>query len=211
MDGEQIIADYSQNGAPQVRKFKTDQFPDKPMLRVVSGGGLPKNRTSKMAQVTSMFASGILGDPAVPATSAKALKMLDFPTEMNLSGEDIDEMEARAENLQMLQGIPVTPKKWQNHELHRRIHDDMRKSSEFASATEEVWGVVDFHLEATDAAELEEITEEAHRQAEIQRVADEAVAAVEPAVPAAPIGAGPPTPPDVAQPQGQGPEGAPPA
>lgn len=214
VSGEQIVADYSQNGAPQVRRFQTDQFPDKPMLRVVSGGGLPKNRTAKMAQVTSMFASGILGDPAAPPTAAKALKMLDFPSEMNLSGEEIDEMEARAENLLMLAGTPVTPKKWQNHELHRRIHDEARKSSEFASATEAVWSTFEFHLDATDAAELEEIHEEAHRQAEIQRTADEAIAAVEPIEPApadAPLGATPTPPEAQSGPPLPGPEGAPPA
>ncbi len=162
VSAEQIVPVYSRNGAVQVRKFKTDIFPDQPMLKVVSGGGLPANRAARRAEVMTMWSAGLLGE-----NPARALEMLDYPSDMHVTPDELDELEAYAENLLMLDGIECTPKPWQNHEIHRRIHDECRKSAEFASATNDVWGKFEFHDVATDAAELDEMRKEAERQRSI--------------------------------------------
>lgn len=177
MHDEQIIPDYSGDGGPQVHHFLTSSIADQPMVRVVSGGGLPKNRAAKRAEIIAMWTAGLLG-----ADPSKALKMLDYPTDMNLTGTEQDEMEAWNENLLMLRGIPVSAKKWQNHDIHRRVHDECRKSAEFASASTDVWNTFEFHMEDTDKQELVEIQEEADRQARIHAIAEQAVAPA-PAVP----------------------------
>lgn len=194
---EQIIQAYSGDSRGLVHRFKTDQFPAKPIVRVVSGGGLPKNRASRRAEIISMWSAGLLG-----ADPGKALKMLDYPTDMNLSGIELDQLEAQNENMQLAEGVSITAKKWQNHELHRRVHDEQRKTSEFQSATNDVQAKYQFHMDTHDAAELEEIQEEAARRARIEAIAAAA------APPEAPVG-GEPT---AAQPTGQVPQpGAPPA
>lgn len=168
IDAEQIVPVYARNGAVQVRKFKTDIFPDQPMLKVVSGGGLPTNRTARRAEVMTMWSAGLLGE-----NPARALEMLDYPRDMHLSPDELDELEAYAENLLMLDGQAATPKPWQNHEIHRRVHDECRKSAEFASATDDVWGLFEFHEAATDTAELDEMRQEAERQRSITTMLEE--------------------------------------
>lgn len=206
MHEEQIVPDYSSEGGPAVHHMMTSSIPDKPMVRVVAGGGLPKNRAAKRAEIIASWTAGLLG-----ADPGKALKMLDYPTDMNLTGVEQDEREAWAENLLMLRGIPVTAKKWQNHEVHRRVHDECRKTAEYASAVEDVHAKFEFHLEDTLTAELEELQEEANRQARIQAIAQTAVDTQMPpdAVPSGDT-APPPGAPAAAQPQGQAPQtGAP--
>lgn len=190
---EQILPCYNPAGGPSVARFKTDIFPAKPILRVVKGGGLPKNKSARQAQVIAMWTAGLLG-----ADPRKALELLDFPIEMNLTGTEQDYMEAWQENLLMLRGEAVTPEQWQNHDIHREVHNACRKSAEFASSTDEVWSRFEFHLKATDTAELEEIAEEAERQAWMQKAAEDAVAKVSPPEPdpAAPVDPNAPPAPD---------------
>lgn len=207
---EQIVPDFSASGAPSVHQFKTDSFPKHPILRVVQGDGLPKNRATRRAEVISMWTAGLFGE-----NPRKALELLDYPADMNITGEERDVMEAWNENLLLLRGIAVTPKPWQNHEVHRAVHNECRKTAEFAAAAEKVWGVFEFHLDDTDKAELEEIAVEAERQAMIQAAVEAAVPEpppVDPNVPAGPPPADSPAPSTGGQPQGQGPQpGAPPA
>ncbi len=201
---EQIIPDFSRSGAPSVHRFKTSAFPDNPMVRVVSGGGLPKNRAARVQQVTAWYAAGLLGQ-----NPRKALEMMGVAPDMNITGEELDIMEAQQENMLMAAGIPVSPQKWQNHELHRRIHNEFRKTAEFDSGKQELWDMMEFHMQSTDVSELVEMREEAERQAHI-------TATVEQIIPPAPApeGAmleGEPTPaPDGAmtaeQPEGQAPQ-----
>lgn len=180
MKEEQIVPYYTVNGAPAVHAFKTSAFPDKPMLRVVIGGGLPKSRTQRQAQITALFTAGLFGPPTDPSAAGKAMRLLDMPTDMDLTGQEIDELEAEQENLLMMQGIPVTPKPWQNHDVHRAIHNTQRKGAEFGSASEEVWRTFQFHMDATDAQELIEVQQEAERQAHIAQVTQAAAASVQP-------------------------------
>ncbi len=188
---EQIIPDYTSKGVPAVMRFKTSRFPEQPILRVVSGGGLPKNRAARRAEIISMWTAGLLGP-----NPRKALELLDMPRDMNLAGDEMDVLEAEQENMLMLQGVAVTPHPWQNHEAHRRVHDECRKSAEFMSSPDKVWGVFDFHDQRTDMAELEDIQQEAKRQAAITAIAESAVP------PDAPV----PTAPTAAQPEGQAPQ-----
>lgn len=181
---EQVVPVFSAKGTPQVQRFLTEQFPDEPLMKVVMGGGLPKNRAARRTEVISMWSAGLLGD-----NPQRALQMLDYPTDMNMTGEEQDEMEAMAENLLMLQGTPVTPKPWQNHELHRRIHNEARKSAEFQSATNEVWQIFDHHDTETDTAELDEMRQEAERQQHIKLM-------LEQVIPPEPVPADPAAPPE---------------
>lgn len=209
MTEEQIIPDFSNDAGPQVHHWIASDMPEDPMVRVVLGGGLPKNRAARRQEIIAMWTAGLLGeDPG------KALKMLDYPTDMNLTGIEKDEAEAWNENLCLLRGMPVTAKKWQNHEVHRRVHDECRKTAEFASSTDDVWKMFDHHMQDTDTQELVEIQEEAERQARIQAIADAAVANQLPPTDAVDSGATPPASgaSAAAQPSGQAPQtGAPPA
>lgn len=166
---DQIVADYSRDGAPAVHHFKTSDFPSQPMLRVVSGDGLPKNKSARRAEVISMWSAGLLGD-----NPRRALDMLGFPVGGNFTPDEQDEMDAWSENMLMLRGIATTPKKWQAHDVHRRVHNECRKSAEFAAAPQAVWELFDFHFEDTDLAELQELQEEADRQAAIAAIAERA-------------------------------------
>lgn len=199
MREEQVVPVYSANGVPQVKHFLTDQFPDRPMMKVVMGGGLPKNRAARRQEVISMWSAGLLGE-----NPQRALQMLDYPSDMQLTGEERDEMEAMAENLLMLSGVAITPKRWQNHEIHRRIHNEARKTAEFGSATNKVWEVFDHHDAETDTAELDEMRESAERQQSIQAMLETVIPPEPaPAAPgAAPTGGGEPgTPVPVGQEQ----------
>ncbi len=210
VDEEQIVADYSRSAAPAVHRFKTDDFPDEPMIRVVRGGGLPKNRAARTAQIVAWYAAGLLGE-----NPRKALELMGVPADMNLTGEERDIMEAEQENMLMLAGIPVTPSKWQNHEVHRRVHNEFRKTSEFQSGTQALWSMMEFHMDDTDVSELVEIREEAERQQHITETVESVIPTEPPPVdPGATLPAEPNQAPDGAtteeQPSGQAPQpGAP--
>lgn len=188
---EQMVADYSRDGAPAVHRFKTSQFPKQPMLRVVEDDGLPKSKSARNAEVIARFSAGIYGDPTAESTRRFALSMLGGAAGGLVTPEQRDELEAWNENMQMLSGQYVSPHKWQNHELHRRVLDECRKTAEYQGATDRVQGLFAMHEEETTAVELEEIIDEAKRKAAI----DEAVAAVQP----------PPPPPPPVDPAGMGP------
>lgn len=206
VSGDVMVADYSRDGAPAVRRFKTESFPKEPMLRVTRGDGLPSNKASRNAEVIARFTSGIYGDPMVEATRRFALSLLGGSPGGIVTPEQRDEMEAWNENMQMLAGQYVTPEKWQNHELHRRVLDECRKTAEFASATDTVRGMFAMHEEETTKVELEEIVEEAARQAAIQAGVAKAQAAYNPTPPPPPdTMGGAPTPDAAVQPPGQAP------
>jgi hypothetical protein len=172
---EVMVPLYSANGAQFVHAFKTSQFPKCPIVKVTMGGGLPKNKAARRQEIIAMWSAGLLGqDPA------KALAMLDFPAEANITGHELEEMVARNENMLMLQGIAVTPKPWQNHELHERIHNECRNTAEYDAAGNDVWSTFEFHDEATKAAKLAEMVDAAEEQFAIE----EAIAAVQPPEPA---------------------------
>lgn len=177
---EVLVPLYSTNGAQFVHAFKTSQFPKNPIVKVTMGSGLPKNKAARRQEIIAMYSAGLFGPAGDPGANAKALSLLDFPAEANISGLELEEMVARNENMLMLQGIPVTPKPWQNHELHERIHNECRNTAEYDAAGDKIWSVFEFHDEATKSAKLTEMVDEAEEQFAIE----EAIAAVSPPDPA---------------------------
>lgn len=180
VDEELILPLYSTNAKQFVHAFKTSEFPKNPIVKVTLGGGLPKNKAARRQEIVAMFSAGVFGLQTEPAVISRVLEMLDFPTDMNLSGTELEEMVARNENMLLMQGIPVTPKPWQNHELHERIHNEARNTAEYDAAGNDVWSKFEFHMEATKTAKLTEMVDEAEEQFAIE----EAVAAVAPPEPA---------------------------
>jgi hypothetical protein len=214
---EQMIPAYGRNGAVQVHRFKTDSFSDDPVIEITQGG-LPTGRAARRAEVMTMWSAGLLG-----ADPSRALDLLDYPSDVSVSPDERDELEAVAENMLMALGQPVTPKPWQNHEIHRRIHDEYRKSAEFAAAKDQVWNVFEHHDVETNAAELADMREAAERQKAIDDMLAEVFPPAAPPLPGAPAQAAggpdtgdpesplappPPAPaggaPNQPQPQGQG-------
>lgn len=173
---ELILPVYSANAKQFVHAFKTSDFPECPIVKVTLGGGLPKNKAQRRKEIVGMFSAGVFGLQTEPGVVSRVLEMLEFPVEMNLTGNELEEMVARNENMLLMQGIAVTPKQWQNHELHERIHNEARNTAEYDAAGNDVWKVFEFHDEATQAAKLKEMVEAAEEQFAIEQ----AIAAVAP-------------------------------
>lgn len=171
-----ILPVYSANGKQFVHAFKASELPGKPMVKVTTGGGLPKNKAERRKEIVAMFSAGVFGLQTDSAVVSRVLEMLDFPVEMNLTGNELEEMVARNENMLLMQGIAVTPKSWQNHELHERLHNEARNTAEYDAAGNDVWSKFEFHHQATQAAKLQEMVQEAEEQFAIEQ----AIAAVAP-------------------------------
>ena len=96
---------------------------------------LPEGRGERQQRVFLMYQSGLLGDPADPATRRIFFELSKFP-HMGRTHRPggIDRVTAEQENGRMVRGataaeIPVL--EWYDHEVHVEMHEQFMKSPEF--------------------------------------------------------------------------------
>lgn len=182
---EAIVATYTRMGAPEVHKFKGTKVSRDHVVRVSSQAALPQSKAAKQELALSYWTAQIITD------QRQMQEMLELPFSPGVPQEQ-DVLAATNENFTMLEGDPVTPNQWDEHDTHIREHNMSRKSAEFAAAPDEVRSIFEFHIEAHEAMWLEELQKEGERQATIASFAQPAGA--DPSLEAAPAPppAGPP-------------------
>ncbi len=190
VDNEVVVTTYGQGAVASVQSFMTNSFPKKPLVRVAAVAGLPKSRAARQEQLIAYWNAGIIDD------KAQMRRLLELPGEDDITGISFDLTQAQNENHLLANAQGVEANVFDNHQLHRMKHDEWRKSTSYATASDQVRAAFDMHVEDHDVKELEELLKEANRQAQINEIA--AIATPPPIVPPDGAPAAGPTTPGVA-------------
>jgi len=155
---EIIVATYSKDGIPEVKKFKGEHAKPGQRVRVTMGTGLARSRAAKEEQVYRMVELGIISDPQVVA------ELLDVPVGTISPSKAADIRLARNENLTIAAGDAVKPNSWDDHAIHLREHNNYRKTQDYLMADDEVKQKFEYHCQTHEDLELEMLQKAAAKQ-----------------------------------------------
>jgi len=203
MTAEQVVTTYSRDGMPEVKRFMKEQIKPGMKIRVTMDTGLAKSRAARTDQVMTMWDNGIIKDAELMA------ELLDIPVSTISPGNAADIRWARNENLTMADGTPVTANSWDNHDIHRREHNNYRKTSEYFELPTKTKSMIEFHVQMHDQLQIQQLG----KQLQIQQLAAAVASGAgfqTPPPGSAPGGAAAGAPPGGAPPDGAPPNGGPP-
>jgi len=146
---EIIVATYSRDGIPEVKKFKGEHAKPGQRVRVTMGTGLARSRAAKEEQVYRMVELGIIQDPQIIA------ELLDVPTGTISPSKAADIRLARNENLTIAANEAVKPNSWDDHAIHLREHNNYRKTQDYLMAPDEVKQKFEYHCQTHEDLEME--------------------------------------------------------
>lgn len=138
---EVIVASYSRDGVPEVKRFKGANAKPGQRVRVTMGTGLARSRAAREDQIYRMVELGIVQDPETVA------ELLDIPVGTISPSKSFDIRLARNENLTIADGDAVTPNSWDDHVIHLREHNNYRKTNEYLQADEEIKRKFEYHCQ----------------------------------------------------------------
>jgi len=158
---EQIVTSYSLDGIAEVNKFLGTKMDPGMHINVQMGTGLSTNRAARMQQAMTLWQNQIV------TNNEQIAEMLDVPISSIAPDNAFDIRLARNENYTMADGNPVTPNSWDNHDIHRREHNNYRKTHEFLALDEQIKAMFEFHVSMHDQLEIAQLGE----QMKIQQMA----------------------------------------
>lgn len=118
-------------------------------VRVVRGSTLPGSKAVRRQEVMNAFQSGVLGDPNDPAVKEKVLGLLEYG-EVGEMWEDlsIDMNQINRQIEEIKKGVPVKAEELDNHPLHIKVKNRLRKSEEFKQLSPESQQALMLDIEA---------------------------------------------------------------
>ncbi len=161
MTAEQVVMTYSAQGMPEVKRLMKETLKPGMRIRVTMGTGLSRSRAARADQLMLMWDSGIIQDPELMA------ELLEIPVSSISPSNAYDIRLARNENLTMADGVPVVPNSWDNHDIHRREHNNFRKTQEFLELPAKVKTMFEFHVQMHDQLQIQQLG----KQLQIQQLA----------------------------------------
>jgi hypothetical protein len=195
MNAPQMVPIYSSEGLPEIKQFMSEKIEPAMKVRVSMGTGLSRSRAGRTDQLNNLWDRGVIRDPDLMA------QLLDVPVSALNPDNAFDMRLARNENLTMAQGTPIVPNSWDNHDIHRREHNNYRKTAEYLALNNKTKSMFEFHVQTHDKLQIQSLGQELQRQQLTAAVANGAGFAP----PGAPGGAAPPTNPNVPPPPNQPP------
>lgn len=94
-------------------------------------------------------------------------ELLEIPVSSISPSNAYDIRLARNENLTMADGVPIVPNSWDNHDIHRREHNNFRKTQEFLELPTKVKTMFEFHCQMHDQLQVQQLG----KQLQIQQLA----------------------------------------
>lgn len=150
-DARVVFQTYSREGFPESHKLMTTKLDPGMRIRVTMGDGLSSSRAARQEQLLNLWAQGIIRDPGVMA------ELMDLPISSINPDEAFDIRLARNENLDMARGVAITPNSWDNHDIHRREHDNYRKTVDFKMLPTDLKNRFEMHAELHDQLEIQQL------------------------------------------------------
>jgi hypothetical protein len=152
---------YSREGMPEVRRFNREQLHPGMRIRVTMGTGLARSRAARTDQLMLMWDNGIIQDRELMA------ELMDLPISSVSPDNMFDIKLARNENYKMAESIAVTPNSWDNHDIHRREHNNYRKTTEYALLGAREKQLFEYHCQMHDELQVQQLG----KQLQIQQMA----------------------------------------
>jgi hypothetical protein len=191
---QQIVTVYSRDGIPEVHQFKSDQVEPSMRVRVTMGSTLGVTRAARADNVINLVDHGILKDPE------QIVDLLELPMQSITPDKAYDQRLARNENITMKSGDAIVPNSWDNHDVHIRIHNNFRKTTEFLGLSDKKKSLFEFHVDQHERMEADQLAKQAQRMQLMQQAATGPEAPPQgDGLPTATNGASPPKPPATQQ------------
>jgi hypothetical protein len=163
MSAEKIVQTYSPEGMPEARKFSKSQIKPGMKIKVTMGTGLANTRAARTDQLMLMWDNGIIQDRELMA------ELLEVPVSSVSPSNSFDIRLARNENITMSEGTAIVPNSWDNHDIHRREHNNYRKTQEFLELDSKIKSKYEFHVQTHDQLQIQQLG----HQLQIQQMAAE--------------------------------------
>lgn len=158
---EMMAMTYSKEGIPEVRRFRKESLQPGMRVNVTMGTGLARSRAARQDQLMLLWQNQIIQDKELMA------ELMDLPVSSVSPSNSFAIRLARNENYTMADGTPVTPNSWDNHDIHRREHNDYRMTQEFLELDEKHKSMFEFHVTMHDELQVQQLG----KQLNIQRLA----------------------------------------
>ena len=165
MSADQIVQTYSPEGLPEVKRFKQTMIKPGMRVRVQMGTGLSRSRAARTDQLMTYWQNGILRDPDQMA------ELLDVPVSAMNPNNAYDIKLARNENLKIAEGVPTTANSWDNHDIHRREHNNYRKSQDYFELPDKVKAMFEAHVEMHDQLQVQVMGQQLQRMEMAMQIA----------------------------------------
>lgn len=161
-----MVTIYSTEGLPEVHRLYADKLDPNMRVRVTMGTGLSRSRAAREDTLMLMWDNGIIQDRETMA------ELMDVPIS-NVSPDNLYDIKlARNENFTMAAGQPVVPNSWDNHDIHRREHNNYRKTQEFLHLSTKQKSMFEFHVQMHDQLQIQQLGAELQRQSLAAAVAN---------------------------------------
>lgn len=158
---EQIVQTYSPEGYPEVHRFKAKFLGPQMRVRTTMGTGLSRSRAARTEAAILLWQNGVITEPETFA------QIIDVPVDTVSPQRAYDIKLARNENLLISsedKGVAVKPNSWDAHDVHIREHNNFRKSAEFHALDDNIKSKFEFHVQAHEAMEIEELQKQVAKQ-----------------------------------------------
>ena len=149
--GDQMVATYSREGVAEVKKFLSTAISPGMRIRVTMGSGLSRSRAARTEQLMTMWQNQIISDKELMA------ELMDLPISSVSPDNAFDIRLARNENYTMADGVPITPNSWDNHDIHRREHNNYRKTHEYQMLDSHIKTMYEYHVQMHDQLEVQSL------------------------------------------------------
>jgi len=160
---EQMVQTYSRDGLPEVKHFKAEDIKPGTKVQVTMTTGLARSRAQREQQLLELWDREIITDPEVFAD------LMEVPISTFTPAKAHDIRLARNENFVLVEGKPIVPNAWDDHELHLREHNAFRKTTEFLTLSTEVKTMFEHHCEAHDILQMQQLEKLGMKQALMQQ------------------------------------------
>lgn len=162
---EMMVQSYSREGYPEVKRFAREKINPGMKVKVTMGTGLARSRAARSDQLMTMWDNGIIQDRELMA------ELMEMPVSSVSPGNAFDIRLARNENYTMCEGVPITPNSWDNHDIHRREHNNFRKTQDYLELPTKVKSMFEFHCQMHDQLQVQQLGKELQIQSLAAQVA----------------------------------------
>ena len=156
-----VFETYSREGFPETHQMMTTKLSPGIRVRVTWSTGLAQSRAAREDQLMNMWGQGIISDREQMA------ELLDLPVSSVSPDNAFDIKCARNENFIMADGTFVTANSWDNHDIHRREHNNYRKTVDYLQLSDNEKQMFEAHVELHDQLEIQQLG----KQLQIQQMA----------------------------------------
>jgi len=161
-----LIRMVGQGHAVDLFYFKGEDLPEDPYVDVELGAGLPLSKVARQQFVLQLWQDKLITDPN------KVLKKLEVGIVNDMFEDDfLDESDAREENRIMFQGVVDPVEDWDNHDIHIKVHNTFRKSTEFRKVSRKAQQIFQAHIEEHETKVRETIQEQIDLASQAQAAA----------------------------------------